>query len=109
MIEQMEKDVFYSTLCNLLLVFFISQFSQLSNGLASQSDVITGVMRDKDRGVVAAEQPGDRLYKHILFIAALDCVAAFLTPSLISVEVACRGRQLAASSYLAQILILSPK
>jgi hypothetical protein len=44
----------------------------------THSDVITGVMRDKDRGVVAAEQPGDRLYKQILFIAALECVAAFL-------------------------------
>jgi hypothetical protein len=37
----------------------------------THSDVITGVMRDKDRGVVAAGQPGDRLYKQILFIAAL--------------------------------------
>jgi hypothetical protein len=53
----------------------IEQFSQLGNGLAS---VITGVMTDKDRGVVAAGQPGDRLYKQILFIAALECVAALL-------------------------------
>jgi hypothetical protein len=43
----------------------------------THSDVITGVMTDKDRGVAAAGQPGDRLYKQILFIAALECVATF--------------------------------
>jgi hypothetical protein len=47
------------------------QWSRIAN-----SDVITGGMRDEDRGVVAAGQPGDRLYKQIVFIAALDCVAA---------------------------------
>jgi hypothetical protein len=87
----MEKDVFYSTLCNLLLVN-ISDNSHITN-----SDVITGVMRDTDRGVVAAGQPGDRLYKQIVFIAALDCVAAFF----------CLLHD--SPSYLAQILILSPK
>ena len=56
-----------------LTVVATQQWSRITN-----SDVITSVMRDKDRGVVAAGQPGDRLYKHILFIAALDCVAAFL-------------------------------
>jgi hypothetical protein len=35
-------------------------------------------MTDKDRGVVVARQPGDRLYKQIVFIAALECVAVFL-------------------------------
>jgi hypothetical protein len=52
--------------------------------------------------VAAAGQPGDRLYKQILFIAALECVATFFwlwyTPSLISIQVGCSGRQLTASS-----------
>jgi hypothetical protein len=39
----------------------------------SQSDVITGVTRDKDRGVATAGQ----LYKQIVFVAALECAAAF--------------------------------
>jgi hypothetical protein len=61
-------------------------------------------MTDKDRGVLAAGQPGDRLYKQILFIAALECVDAFFwlwyTPSLISIQVGCSCQQLTASSYL---------
>jgi hypothetical protein len=48
MIEQMEKDVFYSTLCNLLLVY-VSDNSRIT-----YSDVITGVMTDKDWGVLTA-------------------------------------------------------
>jgi hypothetical protein len=56
-----------------LTILTTQQWSRITN-----NDVITGVMRDKDRGVVAAGQPGDRLYKQIVFIAALDCVAAFL-------------------------------
>ena len=78
MIEQIEKDVFYSALCNFLLVYVsdnccYQQWSRFTN-----SAMITGVMRDKYRGVVVAGQPGDRLYKQIVFIAALECVAAFL-------------------------------
>jgi hypothetical protein len=57
------------------VVYDRAVLSQLSSGLAS---VITCVMTDKDRGVVATGQPGDRLYKQILFIAAFECVAAFL-------------------------------
>jgi hypothetical protein len=71
----MEKDVFYSILCNLLLVY-ISDNSSHSAMVSHRSDVITGVMRDKDRSVTTAGQPGDRLCKQTLFIAALDCVAA---------------------------------
>jgi hypothetical protein len=48
-----------------LTIHATQQWSPITN-----SDAITGVMRDKDRGVLAAGQPGDRLYKHILFIAA---------------------------------------
>jgi DNA-binding transcriptional regulator of glucitol operon len=48
------------------------QWSRITN-----SDVITGVMRVSDGGVAAAGQPGDRLCKQTLFIAALDSVAAF--------------------------------
>jgi hypothetical protein len=77
MIEQMEKDVFYSTLCNLLLVY-VSDNSRNSAVVSHHSDMIAGVIRDKDRGVVAAGQPGDRLYKQIVFIAALECTDAFL-------------------------------
>ena len=51
------------------------------------SDVITCVMIDKDRGVVAAGQPGDRLYKQIVFIAALEWMVAFLCLLWDSVEV----------------------
>jgi hypothetical protein len=68
-----------------LTILTTQQWSRITH-----SDVITGVMTDKDRGVVAAGQPGDRLYKQIVFIAALECVAAFLclcvTPSFISIE-----------------------
>jgi hypothetical protein len=52
-------------------IFATQQWSRITN-----SDVIAGVIWDKDRGVVAAGQPGDRLCKQALFIAALDCVAA---------------------------------
>ena len=90
-----------------LTIHATQQWSPITN-----SDAITGVMRDKDRGVLAAGQPGDRLYKQILFIAALDCVAALclLHDSKFDIhEVGCSARQLAPTSYLAQILILSPK
>jgi hypothetical protein len=76
MIQQMEKDVFYSTLCNLLLVY-VSDHSRNSAMVSHHSDMITGVMRIKDRDMVAAGQPGDRLYKQTVFIAALECVPAF--------------------------------
>jgi hypothetical protein len=56
-----------------LTILATQQWSRITH-----SDLIADVMRDKHRGVVAAGQPGDRLYKQILFIAALDCVAAFL-------------------------------
>jgi hypothetical protein len=56
-----------------LTILATQQWSRITN-----NDAITGVMRDKDRGVVAAGQPGDRLYKQIVFIAALECVAAFV-------------------------------
>jgi hypothetical protein len=70
MIEQMEKDVFYSTSCNLLLDYLFDN-SRNSAVVSYHSDVITRVMRNKDRCVVAAGQPGDRLCKQNLFIAAL--------------------------------------
>ena len=54
-----------------LTILATQQWSRITN-----SDVITGVMRDKDRGVATAGQPGDRLYKQIVLIAALECVAA---------------------------------
>ena len=56
-----------------LTILATQQWSRITH-----SEVFTGVMRDKDRGVVAAGQPGDRLYKQILFTAALESVAAFL-------------------------------
>jgi hypothetical protein len=75
MIEQMEKDVFYSTLYHLLLVY-VSGNSRNSAVVSyiTNSDVITGVTRDKDRGVATAGQ----LYKQIVLIAALECAAAVL-------------------------------
>ena len=56
-----------------LTILATEQWSLITN-----SDVITGVMRDSDRGVATAGQPGDRLCKQILFIAALECVVTFL-------------------------------
>jgi hypothetical protein len=53
-------------------ILAIQQWSRIT-----YSDVITGVMRDKDQDVAAARQPGDRLCKQTLFTTALDCVAAF--------------------------------
>ena len=40
-----------------LKILATQRWSRITN-----SDVITGVMTDKDRGMVAAGQPGDRLY-----------------------------------------------
>ena len=93
MIEEMEKGVFYSTyvICYCFMYLTILATQQCSR--ITNSDVIIGVMREKDRRVAAAGQPGDRLCKQTLGIAALDCVACCRTPSLISVEAGWSGRQ----------------
>jgi hypothetical protein len=80
MIEQMGNDVFYSTLYNLLLVYVSDNSRNLA--MVSHHKQWRDYWCDKEtkNEVLAARQHGDCLYKQILFIAALNCVAAFLTP-----------------------------
>jgi hypothetical protein len=114
MIEQMEKDVFYSTLCNLLRFKYLTILATQQWSCITSSDVITGVMRDKDRDVAAAGQPGDRLCKQTLFTAALDCTVAFFFSLHNSNFDISRSRVWGSASsslqlVFAQILIQSPK
>jgi hypothetical protein len=71
-----------------LTILKTQQWSRIAD-----SDAITGVMRDKDHGAVAARQSGDSLCKHNLFIAALDYVAAFFCLLHDSKFDICRSRE----------------
>jgi hypothetical protein len=112
MIEQMEKDVFYSTLCKLLQVY-VSDNSH-NSAMASLHKQWRDYWCDKRQTEVwYLPDSLETACISKLFIAPLECVPAFfclLHDSKFHIrQVGCSGRQLAASSYLATILILSPK
>jgi hypothetical protein len=78
MIEQMDKDAFYSTLCNLLLVY-VSDNSRKSAMVSHHKQWRDYWCDERQRPRCGSCRTAwRRLYKQIVLIAALKCVAAFV-------------------------------